>query len=53
MHALASLSDFDVVIVDAATPAEHVNRLRNKGINVVVAPVAGRTRHKIDKSSQL
>jgi DeoR/GlpR family transcriptional regulator of sugar metabolism len=53
LHALAPLSDFDVVIVDAGTPIEHVSRLRAKGINVVVAPVVGRTRHKADKSAEL
>jgi DeoR/GlpR family transcriptional regulator of sugar metabolism len=46
LHALVPLSDFDVVIVDAGTPFHHVDRLRAKGINVVVAPVGGRTRHK-------
>jgi DeoR/GlpR family transcriptional regulator of sugar metabolism len=38
LHALVPLADFDVVIVDAATPAEHVTRLRSKGVEVVVAP---------------
>lgn len=40
LHALASLSEFDVVIVDAATPSEHVERLRSQGIEVVVAPLS-------------
>lgn len=51
LHALVPLSDFDVVIVDAGTPFEHVDRLRSKGINVVVAPVAGRTRHRPEHRS--
>lgn len=51
LHALAPLSDFDTVIVDAGTTVEHVTRLRSKGINVVVAPVAGRTRHKSERAT--
>lgn len=39
LHALAPLSDFDVVVVDAATPHEHVQRLRKRGVEVVVANV--------------
>jgi DeoR/GlpR family transcriptional regulator of sugar metabolism len=38
LHALAHLTEFDVVIVDAATPAEHVRRMRSLGVEVVVAP---------------
>lgn len=41
LHALAHLTEFDVVIVDAATPEEHVSRLRSQGIRVVVAPKIG------------
>jgi DeoR/GlpR family transcriptional regulator of sugar metabolism len=37
LHSLASLTEFDVVIVDGATGAEHVERMRGKGINVVIA----------------
>jgi len=37
LHALLPLTDFDVVIVDSLTPEEHVKRLRQKGIEVVVA----------------
>jgi DeoR/GlpR family transcriptional regulator of sugar metabolism len=39
LHAIVPLSDFDTVIVDAGTPHRHVDRLRSKGINVVVTPV--------------
>jgi DeoR/GlpR family transcriptional regulator of sugar metabolism len=38
LHALAPLAEFDHVIVDWRTPAEHVERLRRKGIGVTVAP---------------
>ncbi|WP_218004446.1 DeoR/GlpR family DNA-binding transcription regulator [Microtetraspora niveoalba] len=38
LHALMPLASFDVVIVDEQTPAAEVERLRGKGINVVVAP---------------
>lgn len=38
LHSFAALTEFDVVIVDQATPAEHVQRMRTKGINVVIAP---------------
>lgn len=37
LHAFAALSEFDVVIVDEGTPAEHLDRLHSKNINVVVA----------------
>ncbi|MDR1427966.1 MAG: DeoR/GlpR family DNA-binding transcription regulator [Bifidobacteriaceae bacterium] len=40
LHGLVSLADFDVVIVDWATPEEHVTRLRGQGVSVVVAPQA-------------
>jgi DeoR/GlpR family transcriptional regulator of sugar metabolism len=39
LHAQAPLKDFDIVIVDDETPAEHVDRIRAKGIRVVVAPI--------------
>ena len=39
LHALAPLKDFDAVIVDDATSAEDVKRMRSKGIEVVVAKV--------------
>ncbi|MGY5777241.1 DeoR/GlpR family DNA-binding transcription regulator [Rhizobium sp. LEGMi135b] len=37
LHSFAHLSEFDVVIVDEKTPAVHLERMRNKNINVVVA----------------
>ena len=37
LHSFASLSEFDVVIVDEKTPAAHLERMQNKNINVVVA----------------
>ncbi|EID78006.1 DeoR family transcriptional regulator [Rhodococcus opacus RKJ300 = JCM 13270] len=37
LHAMAPLSDFDTVIVDAATDQEHIDRLRDAGNDVVVA----------------
>lgn len=37
LHALAPLTDFDIVIVDDSTPAADVDRMRGKGIHVVVA----------------
>jgi DeoR/GlpR family transcriptional regulator of sugar metabolism len=37
LHALAHLTEFDVVIVDAATPATDIDRMRAQGIHVVVA----------------
>jgi DeoR/GlpR family transcriptional regulator of sugar metabolism len=37
LHALAPLSDFDVVILDAGTPPADLDRLRDLGIRVVVA----------------
>jgi len=42
LHGFAALSEFDTVIVDDHTPGEHVSRLRDKGIHVVVAPVRQR-----------
>jgi len=38
LYGLAPLKAFDLVIVDAATAEEHVNRLRASGIDVIVAP---------------
>lgn len=38
LHALAHLSEFDLVIVDAETDKEHIERLRSQGVNVEVAP---------------
>ncbi|MDW6022904.1 DeoR/GlpR family DNA-binding transcription regulator [Mesorhizobium sp. BAC0120] len=39
LHAMVTLDEFDVVIVDNGTPPRHVERMRARGINVVVAPV--------------
>jgi len=39
LHALAPLSDFDTVIVDAATGPDHLERLRESGVGLIVAPV--------------
>lgn len=39
LHALCPLEDFDLVIVDDATPPAQVDRMRQRGINVVIAPV--------------
>jgi DeoR/GlpR family transcriptional regulator of sugar metabolism len=48
LHSFAALTEFDVVIVDAATPAEHVQRMRSRGINVVIAPDQPGLRPDID-----
>ncbi len=40
LHALLALDDFDEVIVDSRTPVETIERLRNRGIPLTVAPVA-------------
>lgn len=37
LHALLPLTDFDIVIVDAQTPEEHVKRLRLNDVEVVIA----------------
>ncbi len=39
LHSFASLTEFDVVIVDDLTPSAHIKRMRSKGIKVVLAPV--------------
>lgn len=41
LHSLLPLSDFDVVIVDSATDQTHVRRLRERGVNVIVARKPG------------
>jgi DeoR/GlpR family transcriptional regulator of sugar metabolism len=38
LHALAHLTEFDLVIVDDKTDIAHITRLRSLGVNVVVAP---------------
>lgn len=37
LHAMCGLDEFDVVIVDAATPPRLVERMRSRGINVQIA----------------
>jgi len=39
LHGFLTLSAFDLVIVDEATPAAHVERMRDEGVEVVVAGV--------------
>lgn len=39
LHGMAPLRDFDAVIVDERTPAEHLDRIRASGVTVVVAPI--------------
>lgn len=39
LHAMGALDEFDVVIVDDATPPRTVDRMQSRGINVIVAPV--------------
>jgi DeoR/GlpR family transcriptional regulator of sugar metabolism len=38
LHSFAALTEFDAVIVNEATPVEHITRMRGKGINVIIAP---------------
>jgi DeoR/GlpR family transcriptional regulator of sugar metabolism len=38
---MGSLDEFDVVIVDSATPPRTIERLRARGINLVVAAPNG------------
>lgn len=45
LHALAHLTEYEIVIVDAKTSTEHITRMRAQGIHVVVAPKAGRSEH--------
>lgn len=42
LHNFGALSDFDVVIVDEATPFTHIERMQAQGINVIVARPGGR-----------
>lgn len=37
LHSIVPLADFDAIVVDAATPAEDVHRLRDQGMTVRVA----------------
>lgn len=47
LHSFAALTEFDAVIVDEATPIEHITRMRGKGINVIIAP-AVTARHEAE-----
>lgn len=51
LHALVPLSDFDVVIVDEATAPDHLQRLRARGVNVLVAKHAPQDRTPRQKPS--
>lgn len=44
LHSLAALSDFDHVIVDEGTPARHLDRMRARGVTVLVAPASEESR---------
>jgi DeoR/GlpR family transcriptional regulator of sugar metabolism len=37
LHRFASLDEFDVVIVDDKTPSIHIDRMRSRDINVIIA----------------
>ena len=37
LHSFAALSEFDAVVVDDKTPSVHIDRMRSKDINVVIA----------------
>ncbi|WP_274424752.1 DeoR/GlpR family DNA-binding transcription regulator [Chelativorans sp. YIM 93263] len=39
LYGMASLDEFDAVIVDDRTPERHLDRMRAKGVNVIVASV--------------
>lgn len=39
LHAMGALDEFDVVIVDDATPPREIDRMRSRGIDVVIAAV--------------
>ena len=39
LHAMGSLDEFDVVIVDDETPPRQIERMKSRGIRVVVAPM--------------
>ena len=44
LHAMLPLAAFDAVVVDSATDRDDIDRLRQRGINVVVAKRAASTR---------
>ena len=39
LYAMCALDEFDVIVVDDGTPTRQIERLRARGINVVVANV--------------
>lgn len=39
LHHFARLDEFDVVIVNQGTPLTHIEKMRDSGINVMIAPV--------------
>lgn len=41
LHAMCGLDEFDVIIVDDGTPPLQVERMKARGLNVVVAPLQG------------
>lgn len=41
LHSFAALTEFDVIIVDENIPREHLERMRSKKINVVIARMDG------------
>lgn len=47
LHAFASLTEFDLVIVDDLIAPAHLERMRSKGINLMVVPVE---RAKVERS---
>jgi DeoR/GlpR family transcriptional regulator of sugar metabolism len=47
LHAMVSLDAFDVVIVDDGTPPRQVERMKARGVNVVVAPVPNVQRDRL------
>lgn len=52
LHALAHLTEFDTVVVDAATPEHHLERMRRQGVHVVVAlPAARDSDARIDEEA--
>jgi DeoR/GlpR family transcriptional regulator of sugar metabolism len=51
LHAMVSLKAFDVVIVDDGTSPAHIERMRDKGINVLVASTPPTHRSSKEKSN--
>ena len=41
LHAMGSLYEFDVIVVDDGTPSQQIERMKARGIEVVVASTAG------------